>query len=142
MKFKYRKIPDTTNPPHTYISLPLLQVTLFHGSNHHDVLCLLDSGADECMFHTSIANLLGIDVKSGRPKTHFGIAGQSIDSYMHTIQLQVQGFNERIELEAAFTDANQASLIGQRGFFDNYRVTFEKYRGRFEIKSRTFLHAR
>lgn len=139
MKFKYRKIPDDTNPPYKFVSVPLLPITLFYGNKQQNLLGLLDSGADECMFHSSIGELLGIDVKSGRSKRHFGIAGQPIDSFMHTIQLQVQGYHARIELEAAFTDYNEMPLIGQRGFFDNYQVIFERYKGRFEIKSRTFL---
>jgi hypothetical protein len=104
-----------------------------------DVRCLLDSGAIDSIFHSSIARVLGIDLTSGRPKEYTGIAGQTILAYLHPIQLQVQGFHERITLEAAFTDAHELALIGQTGFFDEYQVTFERYRGRFEIKSRIHL---
>ncbi len=142
MKFRYRKVPDNTDP-RGYSMLPLLQVRLFHGSRYTDVMCLIDSGAKDCMFHSSVADVLGIDIGTGREKGYYGIAAhQEVTGYLHTIQLQVQGFSELIEIEAAFTYENQASLLGQVGFFDNYQVIFERYRGRFEIKSRSFLHTR
>jgi Aspartyl protease len=136
VKFKYRKIPDNTNPS-GYQRLPLLQVELFYGAKHTGVRCLIDTGASDCIFHSSIADILGIDLKSGKPKPYTGIGGQSINAYLHQIQMRIQGFSEKIHLDAAFTEENQVPLLRQTGFFDNYRVTFERYRGRFEIKGRT-----
>ena len=136
MKFKYKKIPDNTNP-RGYASLPLLQVRLFYGSKYQDVLCLIDSGADDCIFHSSLGRLLGIDITSGRLKQFFGIAGQCLGAYIHPVQLQIQGFSQQIDLEAAFTEDNKIPLLGQSGFFDNYQIIFERYKGRFEIKGRT-----
>jgi len=139
MKYKYRKLPSNTDPSQRFISLPLLQVRLFYGSKYKDVICLLDTGAIDCMFHTSIADVLGIDVKSGREKTYYGIGGHKVVGHLHTIQLQIQGFSELVDLEVAFTDGNDLSLLGQTGFFDNYQVTFERYKGRFQIQSRPRL---
>jgi len=60
---------------------------------------------------------------------------------MHTIRFQIQGFSEWIDIEAGFIGAKLPyQLLGQSGFFDNYEITFKRYRGRFEIKSRSFLH--
>lgn len=139
MKFKYRKIPDN-NSPSGYISLPMFQVRLLNGSKYKDVICLLDSGADNSILHSSVADVLGIELTKGKPKTFYGIANQAALGFLHLIQLQIQGFNEAIDIEVAFTEDNEISLIGQLGFFDNYQITFERYRGRFEIKSRTHLY--
>ena len=46
-------------------------------------------GADECLFHASIARSLGIDVGSGRLKIFDGIAG-SIEAYMLRIEIEIQ----------------------------------------------------
>jgi len=134
MRFNYRKEPGS-GPKKQRIKRPRLQVRLFYGDKHQDMICLVDSGADDCMFHSSIANLLGIEMEKGRYKPYGGIvAGHTIDAYLHSIELQVYGFSERIKIEAAFTDSSGVDgLLGQSGFFENYQVIFEGYYGRFEI---------
>jgi hypothetical protein len=42
-----------------------------------------------------------------------------------------------------FTDSEWVSgILGQSGFFANYRVTFERFRWRFEVTSRAKLRPR
>jgi hypothetical protein len=53
--FDYRKVPNRTVPRRHWIKRPMLQLTLFNGVRAQQVVCLLDSGADECLFHASIA---------------------------------------------------------------------------------------
>ena len=102
------------------------------------MLSLVDSGADYCLFHSSVAEELGIDLKSGWIKDFGGIAaGQSVQAYMHTILIEIQGFRERVEIEAGFADSDAiGGLLGGVGFLDNYKITLEKYKGRFQIESR------
>lgn len=141
MKYKYRKIPDDTDPSKRWIARPILQVRLYDSLKHQDIRCLVDSGADDCLFHQSVGELLGIDVQTGRLKRFAGIAaGHLVDAYMHPVQMQIQGFSEKIDLEVGFTDSEWVSgILGQSGFFDNYRVTFERFRSRFEVTSRARL---
>lgn len=139
MKFKYKKTPDNSYPS-GYISLPILPVRLFNSGNHTDVRCLLDSGSDHSMFHSSVADVLGIDLAKGERRTYYGIANQAAVGFLHPIQLQIQGFSEAVDIKAAFTEDSDIPLIGQIGFFDYYQVIFERYRGRFEVKSRTHLY--
>lgn len=138
MKFKYKKIPDLEHPSRKWVSRPYLHVTLFYGANKRRVLSLVDSGADYCLFHASVAAELGIDLKSGWLKDFGGIAaGQAVQAYMHTIRIEIQGFAERVEIEAGFADSDAiGGLLGGVGFLDNYKVTLEKYKGRFQIESR------
>lgn len=88
-----------------------------------------------------MSEVLGIDVQAGRLKRFVGIAaGHFVEAYMHGLQMQIQGFSEKIDLEVGFTDSDWVSgILGQSGFFDNYRVTFERFRGRFEVTSRARL---
>ena len=134
--FDYRKIPNHMVPRKRWIKRPMLQLTLFNGVRHQQVVCLLDSGADECLFHASIAESLGIDVESGRRKEFAGIAG-SIEAYMHPVEIQVQSFPERVKIEVAFTESEGVhAILGQAGFFENFKICFERYRWRIEITSR------
>ena len=141
MKVAYRKEPDDTRPG-GYVYLPLLTVRLFRGNSYNDVRCLMDSGADDCLFHASVARNLGINVTSGEPKDYIGIGGQAHEGYLHTVDLQIFGFNERVKIEAGFSEYVKISLLGQSGFFENYEVTFRGYRKSFEIKSRTHIRPR
>jgi hypothetical protein len=135
--FDYRKVPNFQLPKKRWIKRPELQVTLSNGTKKQQIICLVDSGADECLFHCSIAQLLGIvDFKTGIYRKFDGIA-DSIVAYMHPIRLQIQDFPESVEIYAGFTEAEGVyALLGQAGFFSNFRVCFERWRGRMEISTR------
>ena len=126
--FDYRKIPNLTMPRKRWIKRPMLQVTLLNGTKRKQVVCLVDSGADECLFHASIGRSLGIDVGSGRHKIFDGIAG-SIQAHIHPIEIQIQDFDERVIIEAGFTESDGVdAILGQARFFENFRICFERYR--------------
>ena len=131
--FDYRKIPNYLVPRQRWIKRPMLQVTLFNGMKRQQVVCLVDSGADDCVFHSSLGRSLGIDLEGGEPKRYNGIAG-SVEAYIHRIEIQVQGFEERVNLLAGFTEsAGVHAILGQAGFFENFRICFERYRWRIEV---------
>jgi predicted aspartyl protease len=138
MKFSYTKLPDNTEPK-GYVLVPQIRVSLFYKGNRDDIRCLLDTGANDCIFHSSIAANLGIDLTSGKPKTYFGADLHPFQAYLHTVELQIHNYHERILVEAGFSDDCPLSLLGQKDFFDNYEVTFRRYRNSFEIKSRTHI---
>ncbi len=141
MKFKYRYFRDTSGTGRNHIRLPLLRVRLGFGDNETDIVGLVDTGAVDCLFDRDVADDLGISFEdSDVSREYFGVGGQSVIGYVSPIRFQILGFSEWIELEAAFIDAKMPyQLLGQSGFFDNYELNFKRYRGRFEIKSRSFL---
>jgi len=120
----------------------MLQVRLGVGTKRTDVVGLVDTGAVDSLFDRDVADDLGISFSnSDVTREYFGVGGQPITGHIQSIQFQVQGFSEWIQMEAAFIDAKLPyQLVGQTGFFDNYEITFKRYRGRFEIKSRSFVH--
>ena len=142
MKFKYRYLRDSSGSGRDYIRLPLLQVRLASGANRTDVVGLVDTGATDCLFDRDVADDLGITLAdSDLTREYFGVGGQSVIGHIHPIRFQIQGFSEWIEIEVGFIDAKLPyQLLGQTGFFDNYEINFKRYRGRFEIRSRSFLH--
>jgi hypothetical protein len=142
MKFKYRYLRDTSSGGRNYVKLPLLRVRLGLEGKQTDIVGLVDTGAVDCLFDRDIADELGITLtNSDVQREYFGIAGQSVIGHVRPIRFQILGFSEWIEMEAAFIDAQMPyQLLGQAGFFDNYEINFKRYRGRFEIKSRSFLH--
>jgi hypothetical protein len=141
MKFKYRYLRDNSSATRGFVQMPMLQVRLAHNDKHTDIVALVDSGAADSLFDMHVAEDLGLHLKnSAEQREYFGVAGQSVVGYIHKVRLQVQGFSEWIDTEAAFLDASQPyQLLGQAGFFDSYEVTFRRYRGKFEVRSRTHL---
>src|SRR5438270_7318367 len=136
MRFDYVKERVDGQPKKQWPKRAKLPVTLFYNGRRQNMYALVDSGADECLFHSGIAGRLGIDVKSGLLKKFGGITG-SIDAYMHVIQLEVQNVPHRVTVLAGFTDAEGVSgILGQSGFFENFKITFERYEWEFDVTPR------
>ena len=113
-----------------------LAASFFYKDEHDDIRCLVDSGSDESLFHSSVAENLSIDLESGEPRTYYPVGLALIKGYAHTVELQVHGLNERITIVAGFTEASELCLLGQSGFFENYEITFRGFEKTFEIRSR------
>lgn len=144
MKFNYTAITDRSGPAgqsRRYIKYPLLRVRLAFGERSTDIVGLVDTGATDCIFDCDVADDLGISLKENlETRTYTGIAGQSVVGYIKKIAFRVEGFSEWIEIDAAFLESKLPyQLLGQSGLFDNYEVILRRYRGKFEVKSRSFL---
>ena len=107
-----------TNPK-TGISLP--------------VFCLVDSGSAHVLLNAEVGKALGVNIPSGEAVSYGGIGGGVI-GYKHRVRLRLAGDRKEFEVECAFADINRTEgLLGQEGFFDNYKVVFEKYKNQFEV---------
>jgi hypothetical protein len=97
------------------------------------VLGMIDSGAAEILLHTGIGEAMGIDITSGEKVRFSGISG-TIEGYKHPVRMQVRGDKKAHEVTVAFAPIEgMDALFGQRGFFEHYKVVFEKYKNQFEI---------
>lgn len=63
MKFRYTDIQNHQDPQ-TPFRRPYLIVRLISGNRHKDVVSLVDSGADVCLFHSDIGRMLGIEIEA------------------------------------------------------------------------------
>jgi hypothetical protein len=63
-----------------------------------------------------------------------GIEGGRLVAYIHKIKLQVVGIENIIEIEAGFVDSPAVNaILGQEGFFDAFKIKFEKDHNIIEI---------
>ena len=54
--------------------------------------------------------------------------------YQHRIALKLMGDTKEFVVDCGvLTVPLYDGLLGQKGFFDNYKVVFEKYKKRFEV---------
>jgi hypothetical protein len=133
MKFPYIKIPQA-DPTKKWLSRPLIPVIIFGPKSNIEVLALIDSGADKCLFNAQIGREIGLEVEKGKPETFMGIEGGRLIAYVHKIKLQVVGIENIIEIEAGFVDSPAAdAILGQEGFFDAFKIKFEKDHNIIEI---------
>lgn len=97
-------------------------------------MCLVDSGADLCLFPAKIGELIGIDIESGKKEQIGGIAENPIVAYIHSVRLIVRGLSG-VDVEAGFTESKgiRAGILGQVGFFDKYKITFERSRNWIDV---------
>jgi hypothetical protein len=118
VKFRYARSED--------ILRPVIPIALHHDAGVTDYEVLIDSGADVNVFAYQLGEYLGIDVASGTSSTLVGIAGKPEEFYLHPIKLEVGG--QVLMVEAGFAksmDQKPYGIVGQRGFFDQFRVTFD-----------------
>ena len=133
MKFPYIKTPSA-DPRKKWASRPMIQIMLFGPSGSITVWALIDSGADKCLFHSALGKEIGLVIEKGEKEDFSGIEGEKITAYLHQIQLQVVGIDEKAEIAAGFTDAKGVfAILGQEGFFDAFRIKFEKNHNAIEI---------
>src|SRR5947209_8027849 len=120
MRFQYTEIRNNQDPNRPF-QRPYLIVRLTRGAKHKDVISLVDSGADLCLFHSAIGKLIGIDVGAGSELAFQGVSGVKAIAYLHRVSLTVRGMSS-INLDVGFTDslAVGTGLLGQRGFFEQF----------------------
>jgi hypothetical protein len=96
---------------------------------------LIDSGADGILINKEWAKALGIDWQFGTSGSAGGIVGTSVPIFYHDIEMEVEGLPQSLaKVNVGFIDSpNVGILLGQIGFFDNFKVSFERYNNFFEV---------
>lgn len=133
MKFRYLKFPST-DPKRKWVSRPLIPISIQGPRGKWEGYGLIDSGADRSLFHFEIGKMIGLDVFDGEIEDFAGIGGTRISAFLHLIKIQIIGFSEQIEIKAGFVDSpGVGAILGQDGFFDAFRIKFERDREIIEI---------
>ena len=136
MKFTYT--PQLLEDYASIILTPRLWATFKNPDNGKEVSVfgLVDSGATETLVHSEIGQALGLDVESGEKISYAGISGVVV-GYRHKISMQIRGDKQEHEIECGFAPVEDVEcLFGQDGFFDSFKVTFEKYKNQFEVTAK------
>jgi len=100
---------------------------------------LIDSGADDCVFPSSFASQLGLDITTNPRKFHFGGVG-SDNHIAYFFDLNVTFENVvSYKIPIGFSPALEAvgiGLLGQNGFFESFRISFDLNSGFFHLEPR------
>lgn len=129
MKFTYREIPILFSPAtkrKKFIYRPILPVIIIHGKKFVGYEALVDSGADYNIFHSRIAEILGISLTKGHKRRILGIGNQELRGYEHDVTIKIAG-REYVS-KVIFSNKippNSFGILGNQGFFDHFKVTFK-----------------
>ena len=139
-KYDYRKFPAEPSdafPRRFSASRPVIPISIIRGEERVRYLAIIDSGADLCIFHAEIGELVGLVVESGKLLRFNGISGQQLTAYFHDIKIEVGGYE--FDCCAGFSrDISNLpyGLLGQLGFFNLFNVLFDYNKGKIELKSK------
>jgi len=138
LKYDYIKFPAEPSaafPRRFSASRPVIPVRLIKEKKEVLYLAIIDSGADLCIFHAQIGEVLGLTIESGKLLKFNGISGEQLTAYFHDIEIEVGG--HRFDCYAGFSrdiENMPYGLLGQVGFFNLFNVIFDYKRKRIELK--------
>lgn len=133
MKFPYLKLPSF-DPNLKWAARPYIPIKIIGSKGFWEGYALIDSGADRSLFNIQIAEKIGLDLTSGQVENFGGIEGGNLKASLQKIKVQIIGMGEEIEIMAGFVNSSGvAAILGQDGFFDNFRIKFERDHGIIEI---------
>lgn len=117
---------------------PVIPVTLKNGNKIFKYLALIDSGADQNIFHANLMRILNIDISKLKPYSFSGIKKESdAKGYLAVVEIGVE--NEFFDAPIIFSNDisdNGYGIVGQYGFFSHFKIKMD-YQGKdIELKSR------
>lgn len=131
MIFKYKSYGNALRP--------VIPVTILHKGLHVDYEVLIDSGSDHCFFDSEIGEDIGITRGNSEIKEVFGVGGKISLYHSHKVTLRIG--EQSFETEVGFMPnlgGNIVSygIVGQKGFFDKFIITFDYLREAVDIKEK------
>ena len=143
MRVPYHKITPSSDYapvfPGQPLCIPLLTVVIRHQGKRHKLLALVDSGADACLFPRDVADILGINIRTGRCASLTGIGGHRVPFYFHDVEILFNQYQIRTQVGFAKEGIGATGLLGQKGFFDQFIVSFDNANNYFEVRKPNLL---
>lgn len=115
---------------------PVVEVILLNKRKLVSYPVLIDSGADYNIFHSGVADALGIKLLTGKKRLIYGLGEQSIKGYECKVELKMVGL-ESISTKAIFTKElsdHAFGVLGNSGFFNHFKVEFDYKEKTIEVK--------
>lgn len=128
MKFPYQERPRSPSPAFpeakTYLA-PFISIIVKNGDKEVEVDALADSGASGCLFPGMLGIALGIDVYKGPIQAITGLGNKEVTAHFHKIRLRLGKEEWEAYAGFSFDYLGATGLLGQRSFFDHFRVIFD-----------------
>lgn len=140
MKFRYHKLLLDHRSPlfgHSILK-PIIPIKILVGGKELEYAALIDSGADFCIFDAEIGEYLGLKVKEGVKINFGGIQDRGgAVAFSHEVNLNIGGWNYKAVVGFSYDIAGHGfGILGQKGFFDTFRIIFDYEKEEVELKER------
>jgi hypothetical protein len=133
-KYPYYILPGRGRP----VYKPIIKATLNYRKTHKvtvPISALIDSGADVCFCLTDIGDWLGIQFKGKKgPEVFTAANGSQFRAWQENVTLFACGKNYNCFF--FFTEVlprETPIILGQFGFFDHFKITFDIKKKEIEI---------
>lgn len=130
------KYPYYIPSPNVY--KPWIRVSLGYKRTHRitpgNIIALIDSGADVCFCAKIIGSWLGVKFRNKKPVIFTAANRTKFDAIEEKITLYTSSGNYECTFYFSDNLPNETPIIlGQLGFFDHFRVTFDLQNKEIEI---------
>src|SRR3989339_733257 len=88
----FRTKPIEAFPERQVIFRPVIDIRLLWNHKSTQYRVLIDSGADFCIFHSEVAEVLEIPLTKGKKITFYGTGGTPQTAYFHDIEIEIGGW--------------------------------------------------
>lgn len=114
------------------IGVPILDVLLKSRTGRRvRETFVVDSGADISLAPRTLCEKLGITWRKGSRKELSGISSKKecvVAARVHDVEIYPREANCRIVIPLCFAEGEAPLLLGREGFFDAFRIEFDKAR--------------
>jgi hypothetical protein len=90
---------------------------------------VVDSGADISMASRELCHVMGLTWEAGTPVQLRGISPRddcAVPATIHQVKIYVAEAARELTIPFCFAEGNAPALLAREGFFDAFRITFDK----------------
>ena len=131
-KIEVTYFPDPS--PTGTVYRPKIMVWISNQNKHSRIFhALVDSGSDRNLFPASWGEAVGINIKSGKRCSIYGIGNAELTAYTHEVDLHLGRETFRTTIDFSYEQG--MPLLGRQGFFDLFKqVEFRESKKVVEFK--------
>lgn len=113
---------------------PSLEIAIHASGKRFVQMAIVDSGSDISLMNYEVAEFFAIDLTRCKKTNVGGVTGKGI-GYLTSIGITVEGFKKEITTPVVFIkDLNTGILLGQTGFFEKFKIIFERKKRVFTLE--------
>ena len=114
---------------------PLVPVTL-RAREELTIYALVDSGAVVSLFPEDIADAIGLDLSKGEILYLTGVGGYIKGKHVPDVEVMIGAFRLRIPVVFVPYMPIELAVLGRKGFFETFEITFREWERKLIIKPR------
>lgn len=133
IKFKYSLLPGLEK---TGVLAPIVPVTFINKNTEFPTFALVDSGAEQGLISTVIADALEINWRKYPKEVGLTSSGQFIFHRVSNINARIENYEFRMTIVVAEGMNAFKCILGRRDIFQQAKITFEGYKREFQIEFR------